>query len=360
MSALIAALGMFVVAAVLFDAFETVILPRRVSRRFRLTSHYYRSTWAAWAGIGDRIPKHRRESILGFYGPASLIVLFALWAALLILGFALMYRGIGLVPSGSPQAAGFGTDLYYSGTTFFTLGLGDISTTRSLGRGLTVIETGTGLGFLALVIGYLPVLYQAFSRREVHISMLDARAGSPPTAVSLLQRLPHAEHPEVLDDLLRTWELWAAELLESHLSFPLLAYFRSQHDHQSWIAALTAILDLGAVLLAIEPERPRPQARLTFAMARHCAVDLAQIFGRDEQTPAPDRLSPAESERLPLLLGAWPSGAESAAALRRFHELRRTYEPLAASIASYFRMELPPWIPTPGAIDDWQTAVTVD
>jgi len=356
MSWLLGIAGGVLVAFVLFDAFETMILPRRVSRRLKLTRYYYKGTWTAWAGLCDRIPARRRDSLLSFYGPASLIVLFGVWAFLLILGFAMVYRSEGLVPLGEVRAAGFGKDLYYSGTTFFTLGLGDIATDGGLGRASTVIETGTGLGFLALVIGYLPVLYQAFSRREVHISLLDARASSPPTAVGLLMRVQPGRDREELDELLKTWELWCAELLESHLSYPLLAYFRSQHDHQSWVAALTALLDAGAILLAIEPEERRLQARLTFAMARHCAVDLAQIFGR-EDIPG-ERLPGYEARRVAELLGAsWPSGSAGEEAFRRLDETRATYEPLVAAISRRLRMPLPPWCPSPDAIDDWETAV---
>lgn len=356
MSWLLGVAGVVLVAFVLFDAFETMILPRRVSRRLKLTRYYYKGTWTAWAEMCERVRRPRRDSLLGFYGPASLIVLFGVWAFLLVLGFAMVYRSEGLMPVGAVHAAGFGTDLYYSGTTFFTLGLGDIATSGRLGRASTVIETGTGLGFLALVIGYLPVLYQAFSRREVHISLLDARAGSPPTAVGLLMRVKPGKNQAELDDLLHTWELWCAELLESHLSYPLLAYFRSQHDHQSWVAALTALLDAGAILLAMEPEEPPQQARLTFAMARHCAVDLAQIFGR-EAIPV-ERLPADEARRIAELLGeSWPTGVAGEEALRRLNETRATYEPLVAAISRRLRMELPPWCPSPDAIDDWQTAV---
>jgi hypothetical protein len=114
---------------------------------------------------------------------------------------------------------------------------------------ITVLESGTGIGFLAIVISYLPVLYGAFSRREVNISLLDARAGSPPTAAELVRRHVRGQNLEALGQFLRDWEAWSAELMESHLSFPVLCYFRSQHDNQSWLAALTAVLDTCALLI---------------------------------------------------------------------------------------------------------------
>src|SRR5215470_7046187 len=149
--------------------------------------------------------------------------------------------------AGAPPA-GFATDVYLSGTTFFTLGLGDVVPRSGLARALVVAEGGFGFGFLAAVIGYLPFIYGSFSKREVNISLLDSRAGTPPTAGELLRRHSYAQGHNALQELLKDWELWAAELMESHLSYPVLAYFRSQHDNQSWIASLTAILDTCALL----------------------------------------------------------------------------------------------------------------
>src|ERR1700741_5124103 len=140
--------------------------------------------------------------------------------------------------------------MYVSGTNFLTLGLGDVTPHAMVARILSTCEAGTGFGFLAIIMGYFPVLYAAFSRREVSISLLDARAGSPPKASELMRRHAQPDAAEALSILLTEWERWSAELLESHISFPLLCYFRSQHTNQSWISALTAILDTSALLIA--------------------------------------------------------------------------------------------------------------
>src|SRR6202012_960407 len=182
---------------------------------------------------------------------------------------------------------------YVSGTTLFTLGLGDVVPHRFIIRDLVILESGIGLGFVAMVIGYFPVLYGAFSRREVSISLLDARAGSPPTAVELLRRHAFDGGNAALVLLLEQWERWSSELLESHISYPLLCYFRSQHSNQSWLAALTAILDTCALLISIVQEHPARQAQLTFAMARHAVVDLAQVFFLDPAAQMSDRLPQA-------------------------------------------------------------------
>ena len=162
---------------------------------------------------------------------------------------------------------------------------------------MAVAETGIGFGFLAVVISYLPVLYQAFSHREVTIALLDARAGSPPTAAQLLVRLARHRNFAPLDRFLEEWERWAAEVLESHVSFPVLSYYRSQHDNQSWLAALTAILDTAALVIAGAKGVDPYQAQLTFAMARHAVVDLAQVYNVPpiEPDPGPLATGPARS-----------------------------------------------------------------
>src|SRR5262249_13983546 len=257
---------------ILSDAFQTIVLSRRVSRKFRLTRAFYRLLWTPWSAAAKRIPHgNRRENVLMVFGPLSLILLIGLWASGLVISFALLHWGLGSHLAGSDGVSGFGVDLYMSCTTVFTLGLGDVAPRTTLARALTALESGMGFGFLALVIGYVPLISQAFSRREVSISMLDARAGSPPSAAQLLRR-NFQDGDEDLRGLIRDWERWSAGLLESHLSFPLLAYFRSQHDNQSWVAALTTILDVCALVVARIESTAMPAARLTFAMAPHPLV----------------------------------------------------------------------------------------
>jgi Ion channel len=351
--------GLLVIAFTLWDAFETMILPRRVSRRIKFTRWFYKYSWQPYAALCRKIQRAElRESILSFYGPASFLILLALWAILLVVGFAFLYRAEGFTVDGSLRAARFGTDLYFSGTTFFTLGLGDVSSRGAIGRTLTVVEAGTGFGFLALVIGYLPVLYQAFSRREVHISLLDARAGSPPTAMGLLTRYDPASRSRDLDELMEGWERWAAELLESHLSYPQLGYFRSQHDRQSWVAALCCILDANAVLIALAGDATARPFQLAFAMARHTAVDLGHTFGRAALKDTHDRLPPEAMKRMRAELGsAWPDGAAGDAAELRLTALRVGYEQDIGRIAERLLMPLPPWFPEPGLQDDWETGL---
>ena len=181
--------GTVVILAVLLDAFETVVLPRRVRRKFRITVWFYRNTWKPWRKITGLIKSPgRRENFLGYFGPLSLLFLLALWASGLIFGFALLQYGAGEHVMLGNEPVTFGRVIYLSGSTFFTLGYGDIIPTSIFARALAVLEAGMGFGFLGVVIGYLPTIYSSFSRREIEISLLDARAGSPPTAAELLIR----------------------------------------------------------------------------------------------------------------------------------------------------------------------------
>src|ERR1700678_1402621 len=195
--------GGLIVAIILLEAFETIILPRRVTRRFRLTRLFYVSTWRPWRAIARLMRVKPRETFISFYGPLSLLVLFAVWATLLIFGFGFMYFSAARY---DPTHPALQTCFYLSGTTFFTLGLGDVTPHTSGERVMAVFESGLGFGFLALIISYLPVIYQAFSRREVSIVLLDARAGSPPTASELLQRHGGPHGLQAIQVLFQDWE----------------------------------------------------------------------------------------------------------------------------------------------------------
>jgi hypothetical protein len=358
MSILYGILGAALILIVLGDAFETIVLPRRVTRAVSLARLFYRSTWFSWSRMVRSIfsGKHQ-ETYLSWYGPFSLLLLLILWATALIFGFGLLHWSSGSMiktPEGTVHLSDF---LYLSGTTFFTLGLGDVVPVTTLGRWIVAFESGMGFGFLALVIGYLPVLNQSFSRREVNISLLVARAGSPPTAGEMLRRHSHDHGLEELRQLLHEWERWSADLLESHLSYPVLAYFRSHHDNQSWLGALTAILDASAfVIVSLEGPCER-QAQLTFAITRHTIVDLAQIFNCPPRKPEQDRLPSAELDSLrATLAAAGLKVREGSGANQKLSELRRMYEPYVYSLSHYLHIKVPSWIPESGRIDSWQTS----
>jgi hypothetical protein len=353
--AFIAGVAIFLI--VVWDAFEAIILPRRVTRKFRLTRLFYRTTWPTWRFAISLISARKtREALLGFFGPISLLLLIGVWAVGLVLGFGLMQFGAGSAVRVTGAEPGFWMDLYLSGTTFFTLGLGDVLPRSALAHVLVVAEAGFGFGFLAAIIGYLPFIYGSFSQREVNISLLDSRAGTPPTAGELLRRHSYQGGQEALREVLKDWELWSAELMESHLSYPVLAFFRSQHDNQSWIASLTAILDTCALLkVGIEGTCER-QAELTFAIARHAVVDLAQVFGTPPKPLPHERLTAVDLRRIRDTLAQHGlkllDGEE---ADRKLEALRKMYEPYIYALATYLNQSLPPWIPQKKGKDNWQT-----
>jgi hypothetical protein len=345
--------GTVVILAVLLDAFETVVLPRRVRRKFRITVWFYRNTWIPWRKVTGLIKSPgRRENFLGYFGPLSLLFLLAIWASGLIFGFALLQYGAGEHVMLANEPVTFGRVVYLSGSTFFTLGYGDIIPTSTFSRALAVLEAGMGFGFLGVVIGYLPTIYSSFSRREIEISLLDARAGSPPTAAELLIRFgkcPQLEH------IFRDWERWAAELLESHISYPPLGFFRSQHINQSWLGALTMMLDASALVLAGIDGIPEEPAKLTFAVARHAMVDLAQLVSAQYDPLAPARL---DAEQLLKLRQALQEHGlrlrESTESEEKLKHLRSLYEPYALAMARNLLITLPPWIHPEKQKDNWE------
>jgi hypothetical protein len=347
--------GGLIISGILLEAFETIVLPRRVTRRFRLTRLYYRVLWIPWRRLAHFIKSSKgREGFLSYFGPLSLLGLFALWAAMLIVGFGFLYFSDARLDQTHPTLE---TCFYLSGTTFFTLGLGDVTPHTAAERVLAVCESGLGFGFLALVLSYLPVIYQAFSRREVAIVLLDARAGSPPTATELLRRHAGIHGLAALERLLRDWERWGAELLESHVSYPVLTYFRSQHNNESWLSALTAMLDTSALVVAGAEGACQRQARLTFAICRHAVVDLAQVFHASPLHHGVNRLPPSELLRLRgavaesgLKLQDTPESNE------KLNKLRGMYEPYVQALSQFLYFDLPPWILDKESADNWKTS----
>jgi len=353
--------GILCVLVVLLDAFQTIILPRRASGRLRLTRIFYIATWTPWRFVALRIRHPRkRETALSFYGPLSLIFLLVVWACGMVFGYSLIYLALGTPFTDSSRQIPYLTDLYVSGTNFFTLGLGDVIPRNTVARALSTLQAGTGFGFLAVIMGYFPVLYGAFSRREVSISLLDARAGSPPTAAELMRRHSFTGAEDELSRLLSEWERWSAELLESHISYTLLCYFRSQHTNQSWIGALTSVLDTSALLIAGVQGHEARQAQLTFAMARHAVVDLAQVFSLKPIQNLPDRLPPERYEQLyRLLCSSGVSVCRDGQSYERLRNLRALYEGYTAALSNHLCMPLPPWMTDQLHKDNWLAVAKV-
>jgi hypothetical protein len=353
--------GATAVVATLWDAFETLVLPRTPLRTFRLTRLFYRATWSVWAWCGRRLRSiHRRERYLALFAPLSLFLLLTVWASALVVGFAALQwsqRALLLHVDGTAR---FSDDLYMSATTLFALGLADVTPVERAGRLLVVAETGSSLILLSMLFAYFPIVYQSFARRELSVTKLDAWGGAPPTATEILCRLGRAGELWRLEAFFAEWEQWCAELLESHLSYPAIAYFRSRHHRQSWVAALTAILDVSALVKVGVDGLPPWRAHLTFAIARHATVDLAHVLGP---------LTAADDERLPTnelavvrdeleRAGLHPN--RSGVADEELAELRRSYEPYIAALSRRLMMPYPRWRPASHQPDNWQTSPADD
>jgi len=276
--------GIVLIAVTLLDVFSTLVVPRSSTRRFRLTRILFVGFWRPWRWLGIRLESRvARERFLAVAAPGFLFVLLAVWAFLVMTGYALILWS----PAFSDGIAGAGdgrftTALYFSGTSLFTIGFGDVVAT-GLARAVVVAEGATGLGLVAVVIAYLPVLYASFNRREVGILLLDARAGSPPSGPEIIRRTVESGDKQGLVDLFRDWERWAADVLETHLSYPLLAFFRSPHDNTSWVTSLGAVLDAATLILSVMDKDPMAGARNVHATGVHAVEDLFYYFRVEER-----------------------------------------------------------------------------
>jgi hypothetical protein len=336
--------GVFLLFFILWDAFENVILPRHVVRKLRSARMLNYALWLVWVACARRIASlRRREEFLSYYGPLAMLLILGVWAVGLIAAFALVLWGSGAVAPAAGEIDAFRSCFYLSGTTFFTLGLGDVAPAGTLARVITVIEAGTGFGFLAIVIAYLPTLYSSFSQREVNISMLDARAGSPPTAGELLRRHGRGRIQNGLGDYLHDWEAWSAQLMETHLTYPILCFFRSQHHNQSWLAAFTSILDVCALIIAYGEGETKWRAQLTFAIARHAVADLCELLSVTPSPCRPERLTDAELPEARALLVRCGVGDCAESGDAKLRELQEMYEPYLNGLSRLLCMPLPSW-----------------
>jgi hypothetical protein len=351
-----ALLGLVLIGLMLAEFFVAFLLPRRVKREPRLARWILVVGWRGWRFLSRRLPARAADTMLGFYGPLLLVFALGLFALGLIFGFASLQWAAGskLAPA---REVGFGQDLYFSAGGFLS-GSTELTPTTTVARVLFLSEAACAIAVLYIAIGYLPALFQAFSRREVTVSQLDPRAGSPPTAGALLARSGERGGWEDLDLYLAEWETWAAELMETHLSYPALAYFRSQHVDQNWLAALTAVLDTCSFAMAAAPSRTESEAaQVTYAIGRHALADLGHVLRARPVRPQPPRLDDPEFDAL------WELASRSGLELRarsevrpRLDELRTGYEPLAVALSRALELALPAWVATPETQAIWSSS----
>lgn len=261
------AIGLTTVVLTLKSALQSFVLPRAArdgitSVVFRVIRRLFelRMRW-----IDTYIDQDR---IMGFYAPISLLALVPTWLGLILLGFSGMFWALGV----HPWSAAF----WLSGSSLFTLGFATVNT---LPQTILVFSEATiGLIMVALLIAYLPTMYNAFSRREMAVTLLEVRAGAPPTAVELLSRFYRLNELHALHDNWIRWEEWFAELAESHTSLAALVFFRSPQPEHSWITAAGTVLD-AAALAASTLDLPRdPQAELCIRSGYVALRHIAALF----------------------------------------------------------------------------------
>jgi hypothetical protein len=341
------AVGLLVWLGVIWDGFATIVLPRTVAPMKRLSGRFYRWSWLLWSALGRRVePQGLRLSFLAVYGPISVILLLVIWGGLMIVAFALIYHALGPRFQSTSGSIDFGTLLYMSASTFLTLGLGDVTSSDPIGRLFIILETGTGYLFLGLLITYMPVLEQGYGAREVGNLLFHSRAGHPPGAIKVLHRYATPDRLEILRGNLLEGERWMAEMLQSHLSHPVLSFYRAQHWGQSWLVSLTIILDCCALLIVSGDGIAAEQARLTYRLGLRLLTDLTEALGLAADPRCRGRLTEAE---VPALIAAmeasaipWTIGPRATAQLLR---LVRRYEVYLVPLAEWLVIPLPDWVP---------------
>ena len=275
--------GIVVLLWTLLDVFRTLVMPRAARGRFRLSRALFQPMWRPWRWVGVRRKTVQgRERVLAPAAPFFFLVLLVGWVFLALLGYALILWSPAFVQGIGGGEGSFGDALYASGTSLFTLGFGS-GVATGWTRAIAVLGGATGLGLFAVVIAYLPVLYQAFNRREVGVLMLDARAGSPPSGPELLHRMGSAGVASSLPELFAEWERWVADVLETHMSYPLLAFFRSPHDNTSWVTSLGSVLDAATLIITSVEGDPNERAKLLYGTGVHAVEDLFYYFRLSER-----------------------------------------------------------------------------
>ncbi len=332
-------LGLLLVAAVLWDVFETIVVPRPTPGRFRLGRYLVRGAWRlargrAGAGVGAT-----RDRLLGLFAPGATVLLLVAWLSGLILGYGLIL--LALRADLQPQPHDLGMTLYFAASSILTLGFGDIVASGGLARIVVVAAAASGLGIVALVVTFLFSLFGSYQRREVSVVTLQARAGVPSSAIVLLEFLARMDLIARLPDFFGEWERWAAEVLDSHVAYPLLGYFRSSHDNLSWISALGTVLDTASLVLTTIRDVPRGHAELVKRVGSHLVEDITNLGFRSGGSIGIDRL--AYDSVYARLLDAGYRLVPSDEAWEAFSAARATYAPGLEAMATYWAVPSASW-----------------
>lgn len=335
--------GALVVLAILIDVFQTIVLPRPIVRsRVGVARALVYVTWRGWRRFCLTVNSPNvRERRLGLYAPSVVIALLVTWIGLLMIGYGLVFYG--LRDQIKPSPADIWESTYFAGTALLTIGFGDVVAVAGPARVVSLIAGATGLALVALVITFVFSLYAFFQRRELLVTTLDERAGAPPSGVALLET--HAKLGMV-DDLARifaAWELWCAEVLDSHLAYPLLGYFRSSHDNESWVSALGALLDAATLCITTIEGGPLGPAKITRGIGAHLVEDVTAYFQLSHEHDAAVERSEFDEARARLAAAGYRL-RDADAAWSKFSELRSAYASDLNAMAQYWAVPPAQWI----------------
>ncbi len=271
-------LGLVLLLAVFYDLFQSVILPRPAVNKVTAARIVLRPMWRLWRWVSQRSSRiDRSEGRLAAFAPIALLMLFFIWAAAAVVGYGLIIDGLADQFRPSPQD--LATSIYISATTLVPLSYGDFVPEGGLARAVIIAESATGVGIAALVITLLFSLYESFRDREVMVVSLDALAGAPPSGVQILENAAkHGMRPELVETF-DDWRGWAAMVLESHLAYPLLIYFRSSHDNEAWINSFGAVMDAAVLIISTVDDDSVGPAYLMLRVGNHLVEDFSWIFG---------------------------------------------------------------------------------
>ncbi len=279
--------GVLLLVLVLWDVFQTVVVPRPSPGWFRLGRYVVRGSWRVVRALGRDDLGTRHSQLLGLFAPAMTIMLLVTWLTGLILGYGLILHALRDEMTPSPED--LGTAIYFAASSVLTLGYGDIVANGTLARFVVIAAAATGLGIVALVVTFLFSLYASYQRREIPIVLLQAKAGAPPSAVVLLENLARMDASARLPEFFGEWERWAAEVLDSHVAYPILGYFRSSHDNLSWISALGTVLDTASLVLTTIEGVPRGHAELIKSVGSHLVEDITNLGFQERSSDGIDR-----------------------------------------------------------------------
>jgi Ion channel len=346
MDAVAFALGVFLLALTFWDLFETIVVPRPTPGWFRIGRYLIRGSWRALRAIRDGSPNRSWDRVLGLFAPAATLALLAAWMIALILGYGLVLYA--LRDELRPVPPDLGSTIYFAATSVLTLGFGDIVAVGMAARLIITTAAISGLGLVALVVTFLFSLYGSYQRREIQVVALQAAAGAPPSAVALLETYAQLELVGRLPDLFIEWERWGVEVLDSHVAYPLLGFFRSSHDNLSWISALGTMLDAASLVLTTIEGIPRGEAKLFKRVGAHLVEDIYNLglragsptaLDRSDFDAACDRLE-AAGYRITPRDRAWPS----------FEAARATYAPRLEAMARFWATPATSWLGDPIAL----------